>query len=156
MTAWHVVSKPPHTGRVTQMEATLNMTFRQVGDTDVAFAAAPQLPASWEILQIARGNPLAGDTVEAWGYPGHASMGTRGIILNLDYPKDDPSMVGGKYMQVGAEVRAGMSGGPVLNEQRQVVAVVSLSQTLRIINVNPETKQGRLVEIYVHYPARIP
>lgn len=156
MTAWHVVRKGGHTGRVYQMGASLQMTFRQVDGADVAWAPAAQLPANWEVLQIAPGAPAVGDIVEAWGYPGLDMMGTRGLIMNLDYPHDDNDMMAGKYMQVAAEVRAGMSGGPVLDVNRRVVGVIALSQTRRMIRIDPETQSAMVLEIFSHYPARIP
>lgn len=156
MTAWHVVSKGNHTGKVYNLSASVQMTFRQLEHADVAWAPAAQLPQVWEVLQIAPGLPKVGDMVEAWGYPDMTSMGTRGAVLNLDYPHDDSNMMGGKYLQVEAEVRPGMSGGPVLDVNRRVVGVVALSQTRRIFNFDPETKRGYVIEIFAHYPARIP
>lgn len=156
MTAWHVVKRGTHTGQVSNLGAAVNMTFRQVDGCDVAWAPAPQLPATWEVLQIAPGAPLIGDVAAAWGYPGPDSMGTRGQIMDLDAPHDDDDMLKGKYLEVWAEARPGMSGGPVLDKDHRVIGVVALSMNTRKIVFNQDHQIIGVMTYSKNFPARIP
>lgn len=155
MTAWHVVSKGDHGGRVFNMGASIRVQFYQLDGHDIAWAPTAAIPKTWEILQIAPTGPELGEYVEAWGYPANTAMGTRGQVTDLDAIHDHPNMLAGQYLEVLAEVRHGMSGGPVLNDRHQVVCVVALSTVSRRVELF-QSGLMHVIENYRHYPVRIP
>lgn len=120
ITAWHVVGEAHGGGVVSGGGVVVPLDFRQIGHGDVCEADAPDpVPASWAVYTLAE--PVNGETVDSLGYVAGTLTHYRGPIIG-----DVPWFPGeGRYLSVDSTVEHGMSGGPVLNQRGDVVAIVT-------------------------------
>ncbi len=83
---------------------------------------------------LAAGRITLGQTVYAMGYPLRGLLGqdlqmTNGIISGLNGLQNDF-----RYYQINAAVQSGNSGGPLLNEQANVIGIVSMKLNAVFVN----------------------
>ena len=93
-----------------------------LSDPDIALLRCEQLDAP--SLPLAAAMPRNGTDIMALGYPGGSLLGmelkvTRGAVIS----QSDPQMDGGNFLH-SATVNPGNSGGPIVNQQGNVVGVV--------------------------------
>jgi hypothetical protein len=127
-TAYHCVASG-WTSRVTTRDGrearafVLNTSPRD----DLALLSAPTLAGSpW--LSIALDPPRPGDAVIALGHPQGAEAERRALfegILTWSVSLGVVSAVGPRLIQVDTPLNPGSSGGPILNEDGELVGVVS-------------------------------
>ncbi|UQB42889.1 SEL1-like repeat protein [Thiomicrospira microaerophila] len=83
---------------------------------------------------LAAGRITLGQTAYAMGYPLRGLLGqdlqmTNGIISGLNGLQNDF-----RYYQINAAVQSGNSGGPLLNEQANVIGIVSMKLNVAFVN----------------------
>jgi serine protease Do len=95
-------------------------------ESDIAVLKLPATPTiDHGILEFATEDPLIGDTVFALGHgTGQMWSLTTGIIGYDTRPNQQSSWV--SYLQTDAVINSGNSGGPLLNEQGDVIGVNTL------------------------------
>jgi len=85
--------------------------------------AVIHLQGPYEVTPFATGDPGPGDAVRAVGYPeGDEITATAGRILG--FVDGDRYQAPGRVLQASTSIHPGNSGGPLLDDQDQVVGVV--------------------------------
>lgn len=152
-TAYHCVS----TGRRTSVETWEGETaIAKVVSTDprndLALLSAPDLAGS--VWAPVRTEPLAaGETVWAVGHP-FGTAGDRGAyagLLNWTVTRGIASAVGPRLIQVDTALNPGNSGGPLFDDEGQVVGIAS--RKLRADNI-AFAATGQLVDELMSEPYR--
>lgn len=95
-------------------------------ESDIAVLKLPATPTiDHAVLEFATEDPLIGDTVFALGHgTGQMWSLTTGIMSYDTRPNQQSSWV--HYIQTDAVINSGNSGGPLLNEQGEVIGVNTL------------------------------
>ncbi len=124
ITAWHVVQECQMPVAVHGPTESLSVTFERIGAADLAWVSLDAWPGSWKVLAAAHIN--IGQKVRCIGFPDAEMLeATTGIIRVRQLEKINGLMHDdGDYWCMDADVIPGMSGGPVLDADGAVVAVV--------------------------------
>ncbi|MBI1225211.1 MAG: trypsin-like serine protease [Bacteroidetes bacterium] len=86
---------------------------------DLAFIVAPPCPEAPKATLATNKNVAVGDVIVAIGHPfGLKFSATQGIVSSTEYLQDDLL-----YIQHDAALNPGNSGGPLVNEQGEIVGV---------------------------------
>jgi S1-C subfamily serine protease len=100
---------------------------RPLAQGDVALLKVDP-PVPLPVLRVADVQPSPGDTVDAVGYPGNVNQ----LVTTSVQPTFAKGQVSGRqqtdagpFTQVGVSMSPGMSGGPVVNGQGDVIGTVS-------------------------------
>lgn len=123
LTAWHVVVKTNGHAVVSARGVSLAVEFRQAESLDMGTADAPDpVPPGWGVYEGAA-EPHVGDRLDSYGYMGDEGdfAHYRGRVIGTVTFKGDA----GRYLTIDCPVQRGMSGGPVVNERGEVVAILS-------------------------------
>lgn len=152
VTAYHVVE-----GAKSMVIAMPDNTYKQARvvasdpSNDLALIQIIDGALSTKPLQLATKQPKLGAKVAVLGFPLSDVLGTKvqatsGEISKLGGIRDDL-----RFFQISAAVQSGNSGGPLLNQQGEVVGVVSSKlNTMYIMKEHNEVPQN--VNFAVKYP----
>jgi S1-C subfamily serine protease len=133
VTAWHVVQWDRGEALVRGNGVERRVTFSQYGDLDLGVVTIDP-PTEWRVLPIA--DPTPSVRVVAWGYGdgllqfhfgdlvGPTTITRYRFSIWGQTHEDKP----GGYLSFTTPVVCGMSGGPILNTDGYVIAVVAMQR----------------------------
>lgn len=124
VTAWHVVDDSPIVAVIGNGDGML-ANFRRVDSFDLAWADADDFPKSWVPLHFGE-IPFGGKCVNIGYSRGKNICMVMGDVVNVQLPIAS-SFYDGIYIRIIADIFPGMSGGPVLNGDNDVFAVVAVA-----------------------------
>ncbi len=121
LTAWHIVNKVKSRSLVLTGNGHTQVVgpFEQVGDRDLAWVTI-DVPPSWSMLE-ASSNCVDHGSCTAWGFPESedkltSSRATDSGLISLDNIT---------YKMFSGRASAGMSGGPIVDDDNRVIGIVS-------------------------------
>lgn len=124
LTAWHVVEGSSGGAIVSGGGTVRPVLFRRVGESDLAEADPPvPLPATWAVYAVAEAHD--GDRLDAVGMQEGVLLHFRGRVSRIFAGEGSALGEPGRYVEVDCGVVRGMSGGPLLDQRGDVVAVVT-------------------------------
>ena len=121
LTAWHIVEKVKSRSLVLTGNGHTQVVgpFEQVGDRDLAWVAI-DVPPNWSMLE-ASSNCVDHGSCTAWGFPESedkliSSRATDSGFITLNHIT---------YKMFSGRASAGMSGGPIVDDDNRVIGIVS-------------------------------
>ncbi len=129
ITAWHVIDGIEMPVSVHGKRGSISASFTRIGTTDLAWApltAGPDgdCPEAWKA--VPHGPVSIGIDVQCWGFPEAGGLAhSNGIVRGRQISRVTGLFAQeGSYINMDAEVIPGMSGGPVVDANGYVIAVV--------------------------------
>lgn len=128
--------------------AQVKQPVQTLADGDHAFLKLNNFTKPTPFLAIASARPVEQDTVVAVGFPGAITFSSDAARQNASFKRGVVSSFqtfqGAAYTEVDAGMEPGMSGGPVLNANEEIIGVVSWGRTdAKTVNFATDTATMR-------------
>ena len=164
ITNWHVVEGKKQITLHLQNGATVtSKVAARDPHNDLVLLAPDEWPVTGQALPLAQDVARLGDSVFTIGFPATDIMGQRpkltsGVVSSLAGIQDDP-----RYLQISVPIQPGNSGGPLINDRGEVVAIVTAKLNYRTVlssggflpeNVSYAIKADYLVPLVRSLPPR--